>query len=307
MSDLNLLSTSVNKVSWGASSGLGIFLRSAAKNLDLFKGATILTDIDVNDGGLFYSTNGTRRFDVAVLGFSEYVTTAEYLNYKRFVGAGGRLSLLDACNFLAEVKYDPATNKVSLVKGHGWEFNGTAAWRGPLHRWYDENTNWVGSNFALYYEMGYEMNGAVANTTHPLSELLRKTFGLRVLTSYAAHEENAVTNSSDSVIAYWDISGLESRTPTVAVYEHKYQQGVVIHTGIFASELISKDQQMQFFFVAAMSHLASQPIPDAQIPFSEFAFETLQGLPPSLWLPCCLPGPLLVDPHRESFEEPTFD
>jgi hypothetical protein len=258
--DLNLLNTSVNRDDWGHSWGLTVFLRTeAAKDPDLFKNVTILTDIDVNDGKLFDPTNGTRRFDVAVLGFSEYVTTSEYQSYKRFVETGGGLFLLDACNFLAEVKYNPTANKVSLVKGHGWEFNGKAAWKGPFHRWPSENTNWVGSNYALFHTMGYQMNGAIPNTTHPLSVLLRTTIGPCVFSSYVAHEENALTNSSDRVIAYWNITGLKSQL-TVAVYEHQYQQGIVIHTGIFGSDLIPKDQEMQFFLAAAVRYLASHSI-----------------------------------------------
>jgi hypothetical protein len=74
-SDLDLLNTSVNWNDWGRSSGIGEFLRSkAAEDTDLFKNVTVLTDVDVDAGKLFYATNGARRFDVAVLGFSEYVT-----------------------------------------------------------------------------------------------------------------------------------------------------------------------------------------------------------------------------------------
>jgi hypothetical protein len=114
--------------------------------------------------------------------------------------------------------------------------------------------------------MGYKMNGAVANTTHPLSVLLRTTWGEHIFSSYVAHEENAITNSSDSVIAYWNISGLKLRMPTVAVYEHEYQKGAVIHTGIFGSDLISNEQQMQFFLTAAVRHLVSHSttIPEFQ-------------------------------------------
>ena len=257
--DLNLLNTSVDENDWGLSWGLEGFLRSrAARDSGLFRNVTILTDVDVNDGKLFDPASGARRFDAAVLGFSEFVTMSEYQNYRRFVEIGGGLFLLDATNFLAEVKYNPTVNKVSLVKGHGWEFNGTAAWKGPFHRWPTENTNWVGSNYALFHTMNYRMNGAIPNATHPLSVLLRTTFGPKVFSSYVAHEESAVTNSSDRVIAYWDVRGLESSNLTVAVYEHEYQKGIVINTGIFGSDLISKDQEMQFFLTAAVRRLASR-------------------------------------------------
>jgi hypothetical protein len=259
--DLNLLNTTVDKDNWGQSWGLGYYLQSLApREPDLFKSVTVLTDIDVSDGNLFYSTNGTRRFDVAVLGFSEYVTTSEYQNYKHFVETGGGLLFLDACTFYAEVSYNRAANKVSLVKGHGWEFNGTAAWKGTLHRWPTENTNWIGSNFALFHSEGYKMNGALANTTHPLSVMLRNNFGSTLFfTSYVGHEENAITNSSTKTIAYWDVSGpKKTANLTVAMYEHEYRKGVVIHTGIFGSDLLPKDPQIQFFFTEAIRLLASR-------------------------------------------------
>jgi hypothetical protein len=256
--DLNLLNSTVNQGDWGKSWSLSWFFDSRlTRHTSLFRNATVLTDIDVDAGKLFYATNETRRFDVAVLGFSEYVTMSEYENYKRFVETGGGLFLLDACNFVAEVRYQRATNKVSLVKGHGWEFNGTVARRGPFHRWTAENTNWIGSNYALFYKMGYHVNGAVANTTHPLSIILRSTMGAHVFSSYEAHEENAITNSSDKVIAYWNITGLKLHNLIVAVYEHDYLTGTVIHTGIFGSDILAKDRLMQLFLTAAVERLAS--------------------------------------------------
>jgi hypothetical protein len=269
--DLNLLNTTVDKDDWGDSWGLASYLHSEeVKDAQLFNSATTLTDVDVNDGNLFYAMNGARRFDVAVLGFSEYVTASEYQNYKRFVEIGGGMFLLDGCNFVAEVNYNPAANKVSLVKGHGWESNGAAAWRGPYHRWPTENTNWVGSNFALFRKTGYLMNGAIANTTHPLSMLLRDNFGPRVFTSYAAHEENAMTNSSNKVIAFWNVTHLKMNPmPTVAVYEHEYLKGMVIHTGIFGSDLISRDPCMEFFLTAAIQRLVSHSatvVPEFRLP-----------------------------------------
>jgi hypothetical protein len=62
------------------------------------------------------------------------------------------------------------------------------------------------------------------------------------------------------VIAYWNITGLKSRL-TVAVYEHGYQKGIVIHTGIFGSDLIPKDRGMQVFLTAAIRYLASHTSP----------------------------------------------
>ena len=49
--------------------------------------------------------------------------------------------------FYAEVAYDQTNNKITLVKGHYWEFDGQKAWQDTAERWAKENTEWVGSNY----------------------------------------------------------------------------------------------------------------------------------------------------------------
>ena len=51
--------------------------------------------------------------------------------------------------FYAEVSYDPTNNKITLVKGHYFGFDGQKAWVDVKEIWADETTEWVGSNF--YY------------------------------------------------------------------------------------------------------------------------------------------------------------
>jgi hypothetical protein len=256
--DLNLLNATLVD-GWGYSYGLYSFITSdMARKAGIVLGNNtwILSDIDVNNGALFDS-KGLRRFDVIILGFTEYVTQKEYFAYKRFVASGGHILFLSACNFLAEVSYNPATKKVALVKGHGWVFNGTAAWRGPYARWYDENTNWVGSNYRLFFTQGYSIQGAVANTTHPLSEALRQRFSQPLFTSYQPHEENIVTNTTDWIIAYWRLTNLHHKGWVVAIYEHKYLQGSVIHTGVFGTDIIASDQEFQYFVIQALYYFAA--------------------------------------------------
>ncbi|MGO9645186.1 MAG: N,N-dimethylformamidase beta subunit family domain-containing protein [Candidatus Bathyarchaeia archaeon] len=256
--DTSLLNAPVNKNGWGRSDGLYYFVESKiARDAGIVVGnnTSIITDVDVNDGKLFYS-NGTKRFDVVILGFTEYVTASEYSNYKRFVEKGGRLIFLSACNFLAEVSYNATTNEVRLVSGHGWEFNGRTAHKGPYHRWYAENTNWVGSNYALFYSNGYQINGAIA-TDHPLGVLLKEIFEKdHFFSSYVAHEEIVITNSSDRPIALWEVSPPKGNW-IVAAYEHDYQSGMVIHTGIFGTDIIATDAELQFFLLASIGYLPS--------------------------------------------------
>ena len=258
--DLGLLNTTLRE-GWGFSSSLYSFVTSGlAKRAGLSVGNNtwIISDVDVNNGELFNS-QGVRNFDVVILGFTEYVTLKEYLAYKHFVASGGHILVLSACNFLAEVSYNPLTKRVSLVEGHGWVFNGTAAWRGVYARWYTDNTDWVGSNYALYSARGYTISGAVANTTHPLSVFLRTRFSTLLFNDYAPHEENIITNSSDLVIAYWRLSYSKHPDWVVAIYEHRYQRGSLIHLGVFGTDILSQDKALQYFVLASIYYFTNYP------------------------------------------------
>lgn len=146
--DLNLLNVSVVD-GWGWSKNLSRYITEYVG--DYGTGAiaahsfTTLSDINVTEGGLF-NLDGSSRFDVAILGFTEYVTSQEYYGFQRFVASGGRLVMMDASSFVAEVKYYPPTNHLALVRGHNWAFNGKTAWHDVCCRWENENANWVGSS-----------------------------------------------------------------------------------------------------------------------------------------------------------------
>ncbi len=128
--DLYLLNVSVVD-DWGWSENLSRYITSVLGDYGLgtisAQSFTILSDIDVTEGGLF-NQGGSSKFDVVVLGFTEYVTSMEYYDYQRFVASGGRLVIMDASNFVAEVKYYPQTNHLALVRGHGWRFE----WEGVV-------------------------------------------------------------------------------------------------------------------------------------------------------------------------------
>lgn len=245
-----LNSTVVN--AWGRyGGGLERFVQSAIKNGYFDSSSTkILTDIQVNDGALF-TTSGDRKFDVVMLGFAEYVTAAEYSQFKHFVATGGRLIMVTSNSFVAEVAYSHRTNTERLVLGHGWSFDGKTACRGVFQRWYDDNTNWMGSNLCCFYTAGYALHGAIANTSDPESVTMRRAFGKVILQSYRPHEESAITNYTGSrIIAYWNVSyatmGNIGQGPIV-IYSHLYGEGKVINTGIFGTDIIGSDQQLQFF------------------------------------------------------------
>ncbi|MDQ6864759.1 MAG: hypothetical protein M3044_13160, partial [Thermoproteota archaeon] len=123
-SDLNLLSSPVTNLLTRSSSASTIVYLTDHMRTALPKSNThVLTDEDVNNGGIFF-VNGSNKYHILILGHQEYVTQQEYHNLKRFVANGGTMILMDGNVFYAEVKYDRNTHTITLVKGHGWAYNG---------------------------------------------------------------------------------------------------------------------------------------------------------------------------------------
>ncbi len=252
MSELNVSVTN----GWGWSWQMPYFLGSnAARQCGLIVGnnTQILTDIDVSNGRLFYS-NGTSRFDVVTVMFDEYVTLAEYSSYQQFVSSGGHVIMLDAADFLAQVSYSKSTNTVALVDGHGWEFNGTAVRPSVFDKWAINDTNWFGSNYCCFRGPPYRGAGLTVNNS--LAIAIKQEFGPIVFKTYYSHEENAITNFTDtSIIANFIKSKPDNIT--VAAYIHQYQSGNIIHIGIFSDDTFYHDQSMQYFYIQSILFAAN--------------------------------------------------
>jgi hypothetical protein len=252
-SDLEMLNTTLAD-SWGWSDGLRQFLSSniARENgLVLNETVTVLSDVGVTQGELSYG-NGTRRFDVIILGFTEYATSQEYSAFKHFVADGGRIIFMDATNFFAEVRFYAKTNHLALVKGHGWGFDGKKVWHDVRERWAQESTNWIASNFCCSGH-GRRYDGALLVGTNRISLTLQAKFGSRVFLSYKGHEENQVTNSSSTeILAQWVQSDPNSHN-LVAAYVHRFMRGTVIHIGVMSSDVISFDTSVQYFLISSVS------------------------------------------------------
>lgn len=249
--DLGLLNRTVVS-DWGWSAQLHSWFGSEAAralHLVLDETVTVVDEIDVDGGALF--DGGVRVYDVLILGFTEYVTQREYNYYKQFVQSGGTLIFMDACNFLAEVTY--SNGYLSLTKGHGWEFNGTHAWKSVYHRWPEENRNWIGGNYWKYWT-GSHYNYFEVNTSNVVSVYLRTTLGENITTSYLAHEENLLENfTGTEVIGYWNlINAAEYPGHPIAAYMHRYGLGTVIHSGIMASDAIRRDGFLGIFLAACL-------------------------------------------------------
>jgi len=260
--NLNMLNTSVVDTwgRWGA--GLQQFVnQSIAHGYFSNRTTHVLTDIQV-DGGALFSSSGQRNFDVVIIGFSEYVTAREYSYYKHFVATGGKLIVLSASSFVAEVAYNPHTNTERLVRGHGWSFDGTTACRGTFYRWYSNNTNWIGGNQCCFYTSGYRIHGAIFNTSNPESRVMREAFGKTMFTTYVSHEDGSMTNSTgSSTIAYWNVTNPHTHDErTIRIFSHSYKHGTVLYTGIFGNDMIGSSGRLQFLVYSSILTNLYQPI-----------------------------------------------
>jgi hypothetical protein len=259
--NLNLLSTNVSSGSgyhqgWGLSYGeYQFFTSQAAVNCGLVvgKNVEILTDMDVANGALFDSQNAS-KFNVVVLPFSEYVETSEYLAYEDFVAAGGTLVIMGH-SLEYPVTYNATTNMETLVYGHGWAFNGKYAY--PIAcssgtyvdscPWAKNSTDWIGSNTceASCYHT-YKFNGSSVNLGNPMGGALYNEFGRTVFKSYAGHEENTVTNMTDTSIVSVFVNDSKN---LIASYTHQFRRGTVVGFGFFGDDIIATDLSAQYFML----------------------------------------------------------
>jgi N,N-dimethylformamidase beta subunit-like protein len=220
--DLNLLSSKVTKQTTAATSSAFtmIYLLNNLRWLSPESNITVLTDANVDSGSIFMK-NGSNAYDVLILGHQEYVTQQEYDNLKRFVSDGGTMITMDGNVFYAEVKYDRENKTITLIKGHGWAFNGKSAWKSVGERWANETSQWVGSNYLCY---------------QCVTRFAYDPF------RYTAHEEQYVTNPNDIILLDYNASLPSSLRPAkyvVATYELNYQKGKVIALGLYSDDIIA--------------------------------------------------------------------
>ena len=201
-----------------------------------------ITDKEVHEGSIFDSA-GNNAYDVLFLFHQEYVTQAEYDNLWKFVVQnGGTIVFNDANIFTTEVKYDSIANTVTLVRGHGWAYDGNSAWRAESERWLNENQQWVGSNF-----IEIPANENVTFSNNPFN--------------YDHSEEQIVTNPNATIILDFGVMEHtqyeigeeiddEQHFPgfgKVAVYEMNSGKGEVINIGIFAHKLKDNEAFLSFY------------------------------------------------------------
>jgi hypothetical protein len=214
--------------------------------LGLTSNLQIITDQDVDDGSIFIqqdspvnSTNNTAanmsvnrniqhqnsgyidKYDILILAHQEYVTQREYDNLRHFVENGGTIILLDGNVFYAQVSYDRHHHSITLVKGHGWAFNGITAWKSVSERWAKETSEWIGSNYLCY-------SCEVTFANDPWE--------------YKHHEEQYITNHNDIILINYGAKLVTkypvNYKPVIATYELHYKKGLVIGLGLYSDDIV---------------------------------------------------------------------
>ncbi len=254
--DLGLLRTNVSRGEgyhggWGLSYALYSFLSSqSAKSCGVTMGQNlhVLDDPAVSQGELFDS-NGSARFDVVIVPFSEYVTLEEYLSYLHFVSDGGTLVLVGAGNFMARVAYNSTTGMETLVRGHGWAFNGSSARQDVFSVWETNNTNWVGSTHTSCCFGRFFYQGAKPNALNAMGRALFIEFGDSVFKEYTFGEENVVSNmTGTSIVAtFKNESGI-----LVASYVHEFRKGTVVCLCVQADLIMSTSRSAQYLLMLSI-------------------------------------------------------
>jgi hypothetical protein len=217
------------------------FLPHHLKTLLPQSNINVLTDVDVDTGSIFVKNGITsNRYDIMIIGHQEYVTQREYNNLKQFVANGGTLIVLAGNTFYAQVKYNRNTDAITLVKGHGWAFNGKSVWKSVSERWKKETSRWLGSNYLCY---------------SCKIVFLNNQFG------YKHHEEQYLTNPKDIILMNYNALVMSTKNyhppmakPVIATYQLNSQKGKVIVLGIYSDNIITNGKFDKFFDVLLLQH-----------------------------------------------------
>ncbi|GEM_PF-868001 len=194
----------------------------------------IIGDTDVHDGFVFRN-DGSNAYEALFLLHNEYVTQQEYDNLRSFVSNGGKVVYLDGNLFYGEVSYDKTYCTATLIKGHNWEFDGKVVKRSVSERYFDENREFLGSNYMIN-----SLGDPVYFTNNPFN--------------YTHFEENYVTNPNAKILHDYGLTigdGYEAddwhRNATIATYELAYGKGKNIVLGIYAQNESDNPAFLDFF------------------------------------------------------------
>ena len=252
--------------SWSTSSGIVSYVNQLREKYD---NINIITDLDLHNGAVF-DKNGTPIYSTLVFMHNEYVTMQEYYNLIRFIKAGGNAIILNGNAFFAEVDYDPHSQYVKLVSGHGWQFDGKNGTRSDdYYRFYKsignfEHSNYIGSRYCAFNKGS--TNGADVkynnSNPHPVAVSLYKNGLTKLATNYNSHEENCLLTPNVHKIASWD-PNFQVDHRGLHVYEifpHGSYGGSIIHFSIFGSNQLSSRSDLKQLFELCVKHQSNQLI-----------------------------------------------
>jgi hypothetical protein len=281
--DLDWLNTSIRSgigynSGWGHSGAFYTFLTStAAENcgISLGKNLFVVDDIQVDRGALL-NPDGSPRYSAVVIGHEEYVTQAEFDQFRRYVAAGGRLIAMSSNMFYVKITFNPRTSFETFVVGHGYAYNGHSAWHSGFWPFNKSLSGWFGSTYCCFHRLTF--SGGAVKAAYPIGQRLLAYFGGMMGSSYVSHEENAVSNWTQTAVVatFANKSGL-----VVASYVHRYGKGAVFCYCIFGEDTINNDPPTEYFMLASVSapidQQAVQPAGLAAPPSTE-ALLTLGGI-----------------------------
>jgi hypothetical protein len=208
-----------------------------------------ITDQDIHNDLIFSTTHNTRNvYDILILFREEYVTQKMYDNLRRFVNNGGTIVFMDANPFVAEVNYNKVKNTITLVKGHGWESDGTKSVKQSVpERWFNETKNWVGSNV---------VNRPVSANIY----FLNNPF------NYTHFEENYVNNPHVKTLFNYKASFPNenkdyNNDTKIAAYVLNNGRGKVVMLGIYSDEVLNNKIFLDFFDAIILPHALAPTIP----------------------------------------------
>ena len=252
--------------SWSTSSGIVSYINELKTKYD---NINIITDLDLHNGAVF-DKSGNPIYSTLVFMHNEYVTMQEYYNLIRFIKAGGNAIILNGNAFFAEVDYDPNSQNVKLVSGHGWQFDGRNGTRSDAYyRFYKsignfEHSDFIGSRYCSFNKGS--TNGANVNynnlNPHPIALSLYENGITKIAQNYVSHEENCLITPNVHKIASWD-PNFEVDHRGLHVYEifpHGSYGGSIIHFSIFGSNQMSSKSDLKQLFELCVRHQSNQLI-----------------------------------------------
>ncbi len=225
-----------------------------------------INDEDVHFDNL-YDINGKPKYSTIIYVHNEYVTMDQYLNTIKFIKSGGNVIVLNGNAFFAEVDYREDTNKVYLVSGHSWDFdgeNGTTS--GNYYRFYrygvsTEHRNMFGSRYCMFNKGSF--SGAYMNSTkpnsHPIATKMDEDGYSVVGKNIGSHEENCVITPNYHEIADWR-GTYNQPNRGVKVYEFLPfgpVGGSLIHLGLYSTDFIGYRADVRKLIVETIKHQAN--------------------------------------------------